>query len=100
MYTLAQLEAQLGGHAEDALDPLLLPMDTAFMDLTRVELDRSAERSLLLGQTVAGLTRAPAQALRGYGSDGRFLGLVQGEQDGRIRPLRLFVSADSAQEQR
>jgi hypothetical protein len=34
--------------------------------------------------------------LRAYASNGRFLGLVQGEPDGRVRPLRLFVSVDSS----
>jgi len=96
MYTLAQLEALRQAGPQDVLDALLLPADTAFTDLGRVELDATAERSLLLGQTVAGLTPAPAAQLRGYASGGRFLGLVQGQVDGRVRALRLFVSVDSA----
>jgi tRNA pseudouridine55 synthase len=95
MYTLPQLEAQRAAGAVDALDSLLLPADTAFMDLGRIELDAAAEHSLLLGQTVTGLTCAPSEPLRGYASGGRFLGLVQGQADGRVRALRLFVSVDS-----
>ena len=95
MHTLPQLEAQRAGGAADSLDPLLLPADTAFADLGRIELDAAAERSLLLGQCVAGLTPAPPGPLRGYASGGRFLGLVQGEADGRVRVVRLFVSVDS-----
>jgi tRNA pseudouridine55 synthase len=95
MYTLPELEAQRAAGAVNVLDPLLLPADTAFMDLGRIELAASAEQSLLLGQTVAGLSHAPCEPLRGYGSGGRFLGLVQGQADGRVRALRLFVSVDS-----
>ena len=95
MHTLVQLEARLAGQPAATLDELLLSADIAFMDLARVELDPVAERSLLLGQTVRPLGPAPPQPLRSYASGGRFLGLVQGEEDGRVRPLRLFVSVDS-----
>ncbi len=94
MHTLRQLEESRANGADDVLDALLLPADMAFMDLERIELGSAAERSLLLGQTVAAAAHAPPQALRSYASDGRFLGLVQGEADGRIRPLRLFVSVE------
>jgi tRNA pseudouridine55 synthase len=95
MHTLPQIEARLVGQSAAALDGLLLSADVAFMDLPRIELAHAAERSLLLGQTVEPLAPAPAQPLRSYASDGRFLGLVQGQEDGRVRPLRLFVSVDS-----
>jgi tRNA pseudouridine55 synthase len=98
MHTLPQLEAQRTDSTADALDPLLLPADIAFVDLGRIELDAGAERSLLLGQTVTGLTQAPVEPLRGYASGGRFLGLVQGQADGRVRALRLFVSVDVARD--
>jgi tRNA pseudouridine55 synthase len=98
MRTLPQLEAQLAGHPAEVLDSCLLPADIAFLDLVRVELDPVAEHSLLLGRTVGALTAAPLGQLRAYASDGRFLGLVQGESDGRIHPERLFVSVDSAAE--
>jgi tRNA pseudouridine55 synthase len=99
MHTLPQLQAQLAGHAAEVLDPLLLPADIAFQELARVELDAAAEHGLLLGRTVAAQPAAPlGLQLRAYASDGRFLGLVQGEPEGRIRPLRLFVSVDSVPE--
>ena len=97
MHTLAQLEARLAGHEHATLDELLLAPDVAFMELGRVELDPAAERSLLLGQTVAPLAPVRPEPLRGYASSGRFLGLVQGQDDGRVRPLRLFVTVDSTQ---
>jgi tRNA pseudouridine55 synthase len=95
MHTLPELEARLVGHTAESLDGLLLSADIAFMDMARIELDTTAERYLLLGQAVEGLAPAPLQPLRGYGSNGRFLGLVQGQEDGRVRPLRLFVPVDS-----
>ena len=93
MHTLQSLEQRLAGQSPAVLDELLLSADLAFLDLARVELDPAAERALLLGQSVFPATSAPAQALRGYARDGRFLGLLQGDQDGRVRPVRLFVSA-------
>lgn len=86
MYTLEDLT----GRAPEARDALLLPPDTAFADLPGVDLDPPAERSLLQGQIVSAAA-APAGELRAYGAGGRFLGLVQGEAGGRVKPVRLFV---------
>jgi tRNA pseudouridine55 synthase len=88
MVTLADLEAERGGEA--ALDRLLLGADQAFLDLPQVELDAAAETGLLLGRAVPVAEPVPLGQLRAY-SGGRFLGLVEGQADGRVQPTRLFV---------
>ena len=95
MVTLADLD--LGRRCGDAaLDRLLLGADSAFLDLPRVELAASAEAGLLKGQTVT--AEPPATGpLRAY-AGGRFLGLVEGQGDGRIRPTRLFVGVEGTAE--
>ena len=89
MVTLQDLElGQRCGAA--ALDGLLLGADTAFLDLPRIELDGAGEAGLLQGQTVMAVGPVGSGQLRAY-SGGRFLGLVEGQEDGRVRPTRLFV---------
>jgi len=89
MVTLPDLElGQRCGAA--ALDSLLLGADTAFLDLPRTELDGAGEAGLLQGQTVMAVQPVASGQLRAY-AGGRFLGLVEGQEDGRVRPMRLFV---------
>jgi tRNA pseudouridine55 synthase len=87
MYTLEQL-TELAPAARDAL---LLQADQAFLDLPQVELTDDAVAGLLQGRTVAARRRAAPGELRAYDDRGRFLGMVQGAPDGRVRPVRLFV---------
>lgn len=87
MYTMEQLDA-LQPAARDAV---LLQPDRAFLDLPRVELATQAVERLLQGRTVAALQPAAPGELRAYDGQGRFLGVVQGASDGRVRPVRLFV---------
>lgn len=91
MYTLEALEARRAAGEADTLDALLLAADSAFQDLGATQLGSAGERDLLRGQAVGTLTMAPPGQLRAYGPNGRFLGLVEGQADGRVRPLRLFV---------
>ena len=42
------------------------------------------------GSTAARQLAAPGE-LRAYDDGGRFLGVVQGAPEGRVRPVRLFV---------
>lgn len=91
MHTLEALEARLADGAVSNLDSLLLAADVAFGDLASTQLGQGSERDLLRGQTVAAVTAAPPGQLRAYGMNGRFLGLVEGQPDGRVRPVRLFV---------
>jgi tRNA pseudouridine55 synthase len=87
MYTLEQLTAL----QPEARDAVLLQADQAFLDLPRVELATQSVVGLLQGQTVAALQPASPGESRAYDGQGRFLGMVQGAPDGRVRPVRLFV---------
>jgi tRNA pseudouridine55 synthase len=86
MVTLEELAAD----TPERRDGRLLPVDTAFADLPRVDLDALAEQNLLLGQAVGG--QAPAGEVRLYGPGGRFLGLGEGLPGARVKPSRLFVA--------
>lgn len=79
------------GDRAQVLDSLLLSADVAFSDLGETRLESASEQGLLKGQAVQATTFAPPAPLRAYATDGRFLGLVQGQPDGRVRPVRLFV---------
>jgi tRNA pseudouridine55 synthase len=91
MYTLEQLAA----YEPAAREALLLQPDHAFLDLPRVELTTAAVAGLLQGRTVTALQPAAAGELRAYDDRGRFLGMVQGAPDGRVRPVRLFVDVEA-----
>jgi tRNA pseudouridine55 synthase len=91
MHTLEQL-AQLPAAARDAL---LLQPDQAFLDLPRVELGAAAVEGMLQGRTVAAAHPAVSGELRAYDGAGRFLGMVQGAGEGRVRPVRLFVDVEA-----
>lgn len=93
MHTFEALEARLGSGPADVLDSLLLTADAAFQDLASTQLGRDGERDLLRGQAVSTLTPVSAGLLRAYGPNGRFLGLVEGQPDGRVQPVRLFAEA-------
>jgi tRNA pseudouridine55 synthase len=87
MYTMEQLDVL----QPPARDAVLLQADRAFLDLPRVELATLAVEGLLQGRTVAALQPAAPGELRAYDGQDRFLGVVQGAPDGRVRPVRLFV---------
>ncbi|HET9448392.1 MAG TPA: tRNA pseudouridine(55) synthase TruB [Steroidobacteraceae bacterium] len=91
MYTLEQLTAL----EPPARDAVLLQPDRAFPDLPRIELGAEAVAGLLQGRTVPALQSASPGELRAYDGQGRFLGMVQGAPDGRVRPVRLFVDVAS-----
>lgn len=88
MFTLEALSSE----SHEGLAGKLLAVDMAFTDLPRVDLDRSTEYSLLLGQPVSPPDPAPAGEIRLYGASGGFLGLGEGLEGGRVKPSRLFVS--------
>lgn len=90
MYTLEAVEAL----AASDRDSLLLPTDAALPGLPSVHLDRMGVEGLFQGRTVASVSPAVPGQLRAYGPEGRFLGLVEGTPDGRVKPTRLFVRVD------
>lgn len=96
MHTLEALIARRGDGPRESLDGLLMPSDAAFADLGATHLSAGSEQALLKGQAVQAAAAAPPLQLRAYSADGRFLGLVQGQPDGRIRPVRLFVDVESS----
>lgn len=96
MFTLEALSAE----TPEGLSARLLAVDMAFTDLPRVDLDRAAEFSLLLGQVISPPNPAPAGELRLYGGSGRFLGLGEGLEGGRVKPSRLFVSLGASRRPR
>lgn len=79
----------------EVLDGVLLGADVAFSDLGFTTLTHASEGALIKGQAVHAMESAPVLQLRAYTADGRFLGLVQGQPDGRVRPVRLFVGIDA-----
>lgn len=91
MHTLEALESLCKEAGPEALDSLLLSADRAFSELPEIRLDAAGERELLRGRTVAAAVSVPIGQMRAYGSAGRFLGLVEAQPDGRVRPIRLFV---------
>ena len=96
MHTLQDLIERRGAGARESLDSLLLPADVAFADLAVTRLAAPSEQALLKGQAVEALTSASSGQFRAYSTDGRFLGLVEGQPDGRVRPVRLFVAVGTA----
>jgi tRNA pseudouridine55 synthase len=91
MYTIEQLAER----PPPARDALLLQPDQVFLDLPRVELGAAAAEGLLQGRTVAAPHPDASGELRAYDGGGRFLGIVQGAGEGRVRPIRLFVDVEA-----
>lgn len=91
MYTLEELE----GVAEDgleALDALLLPIDTALTHLPEVRLGDDAAYYLRQGQPVLAPNAPTSGEVRFYSGD-RFLGVGEVLSDGRVAPRRLVRTA-------
>lgn len=90
MYTLEALSA-LAEEGLDALDALLMPVDTALAHWPRIDLDPDAAFYMKQGQAVQ-TPGAPVQGLlRLYGPGSVFLGIGHVLDDGRVAPKRLFV---------
>jgi len=90
MVTLETIEAAAAaGHP--ALDALLLPVDRALADRPPVELEPNSAFYLRQGQPVL-IPRAPTDGLvRLYGANGRFMGVGEVLEDGRVAPRRLLA---------
>lgn len=90
MVTLAQVEAALeeGGHP--ALDALLLPAWAGLADWPRVELSENAAYYLLQGQPVRSQGAPRDGEVLVFEAGGRFLGIGQVDDEGRIAPRRLI----------
>lgn len=88
MVTLETLQA-LADKGFDALDDMLLPMDSGLPDWPDVHLDADSAYYIKLGQPVQ-IARAPTKGwVRIYNGDD-FLGLGIIQDDGRVAPKRMF----------
>jgi tRNA pseudouridine55 synthase len=97
MVTLEDIEAWAGQGVDDAARPdWLLPVDTAFESLPRLDLDARASLHLRQGRVLPLDLPAGAGAARAYDPAGRFLGLVESGPTGGLRVARLFVPGADA----
>jgi tRNA pseudouridine55 synthase len=90
MVSMQQVEeAALEGN--QALDALLLPLDTALSDWPAVQLNEDSSYYLKMGQAVV-VPKAPTEGwVRLYEGADRFIGVGVVQDDGRIAPKRLLV---------
>lgn len=92
MFTFAELEARLAAGDHQALDELLLPVDSAISDWPVISLDADMSFYMRRGQSVL-VPRAPTEGrVRLYTDAGEFLGIGEVADDGRIAPKRLLAA--------
>jgi tRNA pseudouridine55 synthase len=89
MHTLPALEARLAEGGVAALDGLLLPVDHAILHWPMADLTGEAAWYFSRGQAVFVAGAPSSGTLRVYG-DGRFLGVGEIQEDGRLAPRRLM----------
>ena len=90
MFTLEQVREK-AEQGLDALDGLLLPVDTALGEWPAILLNRDSAYYLKMGQPVL-VPKAPTQGwVRLYEEDDAFIGVGQVQDDGRIAPKRLMA---------
>lgn len=92
MVTLEQLEAAAESGGMAALDALLLPTWVGLADWPRVELSENTAYYLLQGQPVqvSGVPREGSVLV--FEAGGRFLGIGEIDDEGRVAPKRLIRS--------
>lgn len=90
MVTLEQLGAVAEQGGQGALDALLLPAWAGLADWPRVELSDSAAYYLLQGQPVRAAGAPRDGQVLVFEAGGRFLGIGQMDDEGRIAPKRLI----------
>ncbi len=93
MLDLQRAEA-VAAAGPDALRKRLLPADRALARLPEVWLEVEAGSKFCSGQVVATSPPDIAGLCRVYGDCGRFLGVGELENDGRLAPRRVFSVAD------
>lgn len=99
MATLATLEA--AAPDPPALLHWLLPPDRGVQSWPRVDLDAEETCKLLDGQSLPpGATEPGATPVRMYGPAGRFLGIADRDEQGRIKPRRLIARLVTPEDKR
>ncbi|HFC53138.1 MAG TPA: tRNA pseudouridine(55) synthase TruB [Gammaproteobacteria bacterium] len=92
--TMERLEREAAQGLE-ALDGLLLPIESALADRPAVTLPRETAHYFCKGQPVF-VPRVSAEGwVRIYGGEGRFLGVGTVQEDGRVAPKRLLSASPS-----
>jgi tRNA pseudouridine55 synthase len=97
-----KLERAIGLAALEALDPaardaLLMPVDSLILGLPRLDLDLDSAWQLGHGQAIWRAGLRVGELLRAYGPEGRFLGLVEVDRDGKAAPRRLVAGRAAAE---
>ncbi len=92
--TLESLQAMRDAEDFEAMDALLLPVETPLMHLPAVTIDRDLGAYFLNGQPIMKLG-VPDGLLRIYIQDLGFVGLGELNQDAMLAPKRLFSSTDA-----
>lgn len=89
MRTMEQL-AELAESGPEALDAVLLPLDSAISDWPRVTLGKDASFYLQRGQPVAAPAVPGKGPVRIYEAESRFIGIGEVSPEGLIAPKRIF----------
>jgi tRNA pseudouridine55 synthase len=93
MYSLDDLEYLCQQEGVEALHALLLPVETSVQALPAIKLSTSAAFYMRMGQPVI-VPHLPTQGLvRVFADDGRFMGIGEIMDDGRVTPRRLVAAA-------
>lgn len=95
MVALQTLEDAAAEAGPQALEHWLLPADRALADRPEVRFDAASSRFLRQGQPVFVPGMREVGPLRLYDPQGRFLGVGELQDDGRVAPRRLFVAPAS-----
>jgi tRNA pseudouridine55 synthase len=88
--TIEQLEHKIKDTPVEALQSLLLPIDSAIAYLPSVMLNPDAAHYLMQGQSVWVSGKIPPGEIRLFDENARFLGLGFLQDDGKIAPKRLM----------
>ncbi len=88
LWTLEALQA-LAGRGEASLDACLLPVESGMASWPHVDVDPAQAARLAYGQGVAGRFHPPG-AVAIFDPAGRALGLGEVDDEGRLRPQRMF----------
>jgi tRNA pseudouridine55 synthase len=88
MMTLDELMG-LGENGFDALDKIMLELDSGIDDWPVVELDADSAYYIKLGQPVQ-IARAPTEGLVRIYADDQFIGIGKINDDGRVAPKRMM----------
>jgi len=88
--TIDQLEQKIKDMPAEALQSLLLPIDSAIVHLPALTLNDDAAHYLMQGQAVRVLGKIPNGEMRLFDENSRFLGMGFLQDDGKIAPKRLM----------